>query len=49
MAELIGLLGELGFEDARVTEQFDPFAGTSKEATARKYGVVGVNISARRP
>jgi hypothetical protein len=29
-----------------ITHRFDCFAGTSKERTARRYGVVGVNISA---
>jgi len=29
-------------------EKFDCFAGTSKEKTARRYGVIGVNLSARR-
>jgi hypothetical protein len=31
-----------------IRERFDPFRGTSKERTARKYGVVGVNVHARR-
>jgi hypothetical protein len=30
----------------RVTRRFDSFAGTTKEATARKYGVMGVNLAA---
>jgi hypothetical protein len=30
-------------------ERFDPFRGTSKEALARKFGVVGVNVFARKP
>jgi hypothetical protein len=30
-------------------EQFDCFAGSSKERTARKYGVLGVNVLAVRP
>jgi hypothetical protein len=33
----------------RITQRFDPFGGTKKERTARKYGVIGVNISATRP
>jgi hypothetical protein len=32
-----------------VRERFDCFRGTSKERTARKYGVVGVNVYARKP
>ena len=31
-----------------VIERFDCFAGTSKEKTARRYGVMGVNLSATR-
>lgn len=38
-----------GFEDVRLLEQYDCFAGTSKERTARKYQVLGVNLSARKP
>jgi hypothetical protein len=30
-------------------ERFDPFRGTSKERTARKYGVAGVNVFAGKP
>lgn len=37
-----------GFADARVTHRFEPFVGTTKERTARKYGVIGVNVVARR-
>jgi hypothetical protein len=32
----------------RITHHYDPFRGTTKEATARKFGVVGVNVSAVR-
>ena len=39
----------LGFEDVRVTHEFDPFAKTSKEAVARRFGVAGVNLFARKP
>jgi hypothetical protein len=42
------VLGRLGFSDARVVERFDCFRGTSKERTARKYGVIGVNVHARQ-
>jgi hypothetical protein len=35
-----------GFEDVRVVGRFDCFAGTTKERTARRYGVIGVNLSA---
>jgi hypothetical protein len=29
-------------------DTFDSFRGTSKEETARKFGVMGVNVSAYR-
>jgi hypothetical protein len=32
----------------RIVARFDCFAGTSKERTARRYGVVGVNVLAVR-
>jgi hypothetical protein len=32
----------------RITERFDCFEATSKENTARQYGVIGVNLSAIR-
>lgn len=37
-----------GFHDPRIVGRFDCFAGTSKERTARRYGVVGVNLLATR-
>jgi hypothetical protein len=37
-----------GFADVRVTARFDCFGGTTKEKTARKYGVQGVNLHAIR-
>jgi hypothetical protein len=37
-----------GFHDVATTARFDCFAGTTKERTARRYGVVGVNLSARQ-
>jgi len=37
-----------GFEDVSITHHFDCFVGTTKERTARRYGVVGVNLSAIR-
>ncbi len=43
------MLGQIGFRDVAVREKFDTFRGTSKERIARKYGVVGVNVFARRP
>ena len=35
-----------GFEDVAITHRYDCFAGTTKERTARRYGVIGVNLSA---
>jgi hypothetical protein len=43
------VLERVGFRAPRVTQYFDPFLGTSKERTARKYGVKGVNVMAVRP
>jgi hypothetical protein len=33
----------------QVVAHFDCFRGTSKEKTARKYGVRGANLLARKP
>lgn len=49
MAELPVVLGQAGFRPVEIREQFDCFQGTSKERTARKYGVVGVNVLAVKP
>jgi hypothetical protein len=49
VGELIDTLRQVGFAEVEVREQFDSFAGTSKERIARKFGVVGVNVFARRP
>jgi hypothetical protein len=38
-----------GFEQVAILEQFDCFRGTSKERTAKKYGVIGVNVLAVKP
>ena len=43
------MLGSIGFRDVEVRERFDSFRGTSKERFARKYGVMGVNVYARKP
>jgi len=43
------VLGQVGFGDVAVREKFDPFRVTSKERVARKFGVVGVNVFARKP
>ena len=38
----------LGFEAVGVVERFDSFLGTSKENIARKFGVRGANVFARK-
>lgn len=42
------VLGQVGLREVQVTKRFDCFKGTSKEATARKYGVRGVNVFGRK-
>jgi hypothetical protein len=49
VGELADLLRTVGFTDVRVTATFDPFLGSSKEKTARHFGVQGVNVSAVKP
>ena len=46
---MISVLNSLGFEAVRILERFDCFRATSKEPTARKYGVHGANVFARKP
>ena len=46
---MCGAFESAGFTDVRITHRFDPFGGTTKERTARKYGVIGVNVVATRP
>jgi len=38
----------IGFQDVRIDAHVDCFRGTSKEHIARKYGVTGVNLYARK-
>jgi hypothetical protein len=45
---MIDIFTAAGFADVAITHRYDCFAGTTKERTARRYGVVGVNLSARR-
>jgi len=45
---MIDAFAAAGFRDVEITHRYDCFAGTAKERTARKYGVVGVNLSATR-
>lgn len=42
-------LGNFGLEHVEVIRRFDCFQGTSKERIARKYGVIGVTVSATKP
>jgi hypothetical protein len=41
-------LSQTGLEEVEITARFDCFRATSKEKTARKYGVHGVNVFARK-
>ena len=43
------VLQRTGFVDVAIVQRFDCFVGTSKENIARKYGVRGVNVLARKP
>lgn len=43
---MIDVFTSAGFCHVAITRRFDCFAGTSKERTARRYGVIGVNLSA---
>ena len=43
------VLRGMGFEEVSILERYDCFRGTTKEATARKYGVHGANVFARKP
>jgi hypothetical protein len=45
---MISVFESAGFTGVSITHRFDCFAGTSKERTARRYGVTGVNVSAVR-
>jgi hypothetical protein len=49
VAEIIPVLTAAGFVDVSMKDRFDCFRGTSKERTALKYGVLGMNIYARKP
>jgi hypothetical protein len=45
---MIGVFAASGFADVAMTHRYDCFAGTTKERTARRYGVLGVNLFAVR-
>lgn len=49
MAEINPVLTAAGFVDIEIKDRFDCFRGTSKENTARKYGVLGMNVLAVKP
>jgi hypothetical protein len=42
-------LAKIGLDGVHITARFDCFRATSKERTARKFGVHGVNVFARKP
>ena len=46
---MVRYLAQIGLKDVRITARFDCFRATSKEKTAQKYGVHGVNVFARKP
>ena len=45
---MISVFESAGFESVAITQRYECFVGTTKERTARRYGVVGVNVSAVR-
>jgi len=49
VGELGRALDEAGLTEVRVVREHDPFRGTSKERTARRYAVIGIDVSARKP
>jgi hypothetical protein len=44
----VSAFADAGFVDVAITQRYDCFAATSKERTARRYGVIGVNLTAVR-
>jgi hypothetical protein len=44
----VDVLVRSGFVDVKVVAHFDCFRATSKERVARKYGVQGANVAARK-
>jgi hypothetical protein len=45
---MIDVFTEAGFTTVAVTHRYNCFEGTTKESTARRYGVQGINLSAVR-
>jgi arsenite methyltransferase len=48
-AEILAALTSYGLAEGSIVARFDCFRGTSKEKTARQFGVHGVNVFARKP
>ena len=42
------MLNDLGLQEVQILQRFDCFRATSKEGTARKFGVHGANLFARK-
>jgi arsenite methyltransferase len=47
--DVIKLAGDVGFLEVRMTDRFDCIRGTSSEFLARRLGVFGMNLFARKP
>jgi hypothetical protein len=45
---MIDIFAAAGFAEVAITHRYDCFEGTTKAATARRYRVQGVNVSAVR-
>ena len=45
---MIDVFVSAGFTNVAITQRYDCFAGTTKESTAKRYQVVGANLSAIR-
>ena len=45
---MIDVFASAGFTDVAITARFECFEGTTKQGTARRYRVVGANLSAVR-
>jgi len=43
---MIEVFQNADFDQVAITHRYDCFEGTPKERTARRYGVIGVNLSA---
>jgi len=45
---MIDVFTGAGFANVTITHRYNCFEGTTKESTARRYGVQGINLSAVR-